>query len=205
MNFTPDASPTPTSPRYVFPLCDVRWTRRVVHIEALLRILSILASRSRLSRSAVYNSVASLGADEVSTLDALMEMLGSPLPWFDTELLHPRRLLRHHEATTPVVLATSGNWYDIIHKAKPLAQLARELPMAELILTGGRSERLTSFEAQVIGGESVLLRQALVDLQVPSPLHACRCPHTECLSGHCIRAGAPRTNDCLVRLPRHHT
>ena len=106
-----------------------------------------------------------LNTTEVFAIDSLLSILGSSQPWFRTATV---RDAVNGEGVSNLILATSGNWYDIPHKAEALARIAHQVSTSELFLTGGRAERLTSAAAEAAGGEPLLLRQHLLGLSVPS-------------------------------------
>ena len=96
---------------------------------------------------------------ESRTLDDVLSLLRSPQPWFAS--VPAGRLCaacpkRSPHLSPPDLLAVSGNWYDVLHKAPVLARLAAAAPSADLFLAGGRRERLTSAEAAAEGGEPLL-------------------------------------------------
>ena len=106
---------------------------------------------------------------EWRTLDDVLSLLRSPQPWFAS--VPAGRLCaacpkRSPHLSPPDLLAVSGNWYDVLHKAPVLARLAAAAPSADLFLSGGRRERLTSAEAAAEGGEPLLLGRTLAVLGV---------------------------------------
>lgn len=106
---------------------------------------------------------------EWRTLDDVLSLLRSPQPWFAS--VPAGRLCaacpkRSPHLSPPDLLAVSGNWYDVLHKAPVLARLAAAAPSADLFLAGGRRERLTSAEAAAEGGEPLLLGRTLAVLGV---------------------------------------
>ena len=86
-------------------------------------------------------AVHALDAEEVHVLDGLLRWLRDPRPYF------ARRAGERAD-----LIVACGNWYDP-NKAPVLGALAAELPRAELLLTGGRAERLTPAPAVRSGGE----------------------------------------------------
>ena len=99
-----------------------------------------------------------LAPSDIAVFDELIATLGSAHPWFP----HVDTLTASDQS---LVVATCGNWYDL-QKAQPLARIARGHPSSELLLTGGREERLTSAAAADAGGESLLLHRHLLKLGV---------------------------------------
>ena len=88
-------------------------------------------------------------------LTAVLTFL-STSPWF------PEGHRKPAAAHGPIeLLAVCGNWYDVPHKAQALASAISANPDAEILLTGGRDERLTSPKAVEMGGEPLELRAAL--------------------------------------------
>ena len=98
-----------------------------------------------------------LGPQDLRTLDGLMMLLRSPEPWFTAA----SRPLERLNGTLHDLIAVSGNWYDLPHKAGVLANEAHRRPTATVLLAGGRNERLTPPEAVRIGGEPMLLQKEL--------------------------------------------
>mmetsp|Transcript_25655 Transcript_25655/g.58371 ORF Transcript_25655/g.58371 Transcript_25655/m.58371 type:complete len:316 (-) Transcript_25655:334-1281(-) len=76
---------------------------------------------------------------------------------------HPTRCVLLEKGSPSACALWPGNWYDIPHKASVLKRALAALPHADLLLTGGRAERLTPTQAVAMGGEPLLLRQALID------------------------------------------
>ena len=113
--------------------------------------------------SATAAHQASLSSDDVDILDRVVSHLRSPSPWFHAAAPSPADW---RSAGLHPVVAVCGNWYDGIHKASLLARAAADLSDADLLLTGGRAERLTPAEAIEAGGEPVLLQQQLRGLGV---------------------------------------
>jgi len=100
-----------------------------------------------------------LTISEISTLDELMSFLRSASPWFKSgEAETQDAEVGQGEET---VLGVCGNWYDVPHKALVLARLAAMHPAADLLLMGGREERLTPADAVEAGGEPLLLQRVL--------------------------------------------
>ena len=99
-----------------------------------------------------------LTSQEFQSLDALLTVLTSPLPYFD---LAPRVQRKNSRPGLLEIFAVCGNWYDVPHKASVMASAAKQRPSATLLLTGGRAERLTPPEAVKQGGEPLLLQNHL--------------------------------------------
>lgn len=112
-------------------------------------------------RQPSFVNATALSQSEVLTLDALMAALrDSPdLKAYDR---------RQHEGSRQVI-AVAGNWYDCVHKAPKLGRLHKQRPEADLLLTGGREERLTPLEAAELGGEPILLQRTLSTQQHVDP------------------------------------
>ena len=133
-----------------------------------------------------------LNASEYTTLDGIIRFLSSPQPWFPPnegvlstwgashasfhdvvavcgECLNVVRRAPNvraaHAGPFSDLSSTNatGNWYDLPDKAASLHTAATILPRADLLLTGGRAERLTPAEAVSLGGEPLMLRQAMID------------------------------------------
>ena len=112
-------------------------------------------------------SLAPLQHRELRLLDMAMAFLSSPEPWFRSSSSFPIEASEGGSSGNRTVAAVCGNWYDVVHKAAPLLRLASNLSKMELVLTGGRKERLTSAEAAAVGGEPMLLQRHLVSLGLP--------------------------------------
>ena len=114
---------------------------------------------------AAANSIGQLLAAEVQVLDRVLTVLSSPQPFFPSadwpRLAEDDRYIS--------VVAVCGNWYDVPHKAKEVAAAARRLPGADILLTGGRKERLTPASAVELGGEPMLLQRELQEQYAVSP------------------------------------
>ncbi|KAL1524865.1 hypothetical protein AB1Y20_019745 [Prymnesium parvum] len=95
---------------------------------------------------------------ETVLLDRVIQFLSLSEPWFPSvgSYEHFTR-----DERTPTIIAVCGNWYDLPHKAAEVALAARALPSSEVLLTGGRAERLTPSAAVQLGGEPVLLHREL--------------------------------------------
>ena len=107
-------------------------------------------------RAALGFSSASVGAGavfkpaELRALDKLLGFLSDPAPYFQ----------QGNATDNAQLVAVCGNWYDLPHKAHVLARTPKT---TELLLAGGRAERLTSADAERVGGEPLLLQRRLVE------------------------------------------
>jgi len=122
---------------------------------------------TRLSSSGL-SDLENLNEYETQALDDLISFLSDARPFFETLSADvktwPETGLNEH-----LVLVVCGNWYDLATdcctiepKVKVIASAAHTLENAEVLLTGGRCERLTPKHAELVGGEPLLLQQALV-------------------------------------------
>jgi hypothetical protein len=87
---------------------------------------------------------------ELRALDKLLGFLSDPAPYFQPG----------NASDNAQLVAVCGNWYDLPHKAQILARTPKT---TELLLAGGRAERLTSADAERVGGEPLLLQRRLVE------------------------------------------
>ena len=87
---------------------------------------------------------------ELRALDKLLGFLSDPAPYFQPG----------NATDNAQLVAVCGNWYDLPHKAQILARTPKT---TELLLAGGRAERLTSADAERVGGEPLLLQRRLVE------------------------------------------
>lgn len=102
-----------------------------------------------------------LGSDELEVLDRLMAFLRSADPWFESVSPEAPQGWKCAGEGEVSVMAVCGNWYDLPHKAEVLAAAAAAQPDADILLCGGRAERLTPAAAVDVGGEPILLQRAL--------------------------------------------
>lgn len=101
--------------------------------------------------------VQNVDQNDMRTLDNLMSFLRSPRPWFSSTDFWPAP---GKIQDVQDVVVVCGNWYDP-HKAPLLAQMLAQHPESELLLTGGVRGRLTSRDAELAGGEPILLHSTL--------------------------------------------
>lgn len=102
-----------------------------------------------------------LTAEDLCTLDSLIGFLRSVSLPFEIHDIDDASSGTPCEFHCDDILAVCGNWYDGLHKAPALARLASEASQADILLTGGRAERLTPARAEAVGGEPLLLQNIL--------------------------------------------
>lgn len=102
-----------------------------------------------------------LTSNDVCVLDQLMVFLRSVAPWFQSSEADACDDWPRVGEQEELVVAVCGNWYDVPHKAPVLHKAASLQSSADLLLTGGRSERLTPMDAVEAGGEPLLLQKTL--------------------------------------------
>eukprot|EP00930_Biecheleria_cincta_P072065 TRINITY_DN59504_c0_g1_i1.p1 TRINITY_DN59504_c0_g1~~TRINITY_DN59504_c0_g1_i1.p1 ORF type:complete len:320 (+),score=46.11 TRINITY_DN59504_c0_g1_i1:47-1006(+) len=102
-----------------------------------------------------------LTAGDICTLDGLIAFLRGVSPPFELHSVDAAATDAPCEFHHDDIIAVCGNWYDVLHKAPALAYLASEASHTDILLTGGRAERLTPASAEAVGGEPLLLQNVL--------------------------------------------